>query len=227
MKQLYDFLKRSKEKKEIEKKLQENINDLLRKMCLHVKLRNIIETVTDIEKDSQYKEFKNILGDMIKSNNNFNRILANTMIIMKNCIAKSEEERRIGSIKGNFYNYDKCDVCNKYIDDNKNEIISCFGCGHQSHDHCAYREKEEYEDECNICKQTEIIEEHFKLKKGKKIEKEKNDKNEEDENKTKIINDNEEDNDNKEEDNWFGNRDDNIKKLNDYDTKYMEMLEEI
>ena len=227
LKQLYDFLKRSKEKKEIEKKLQENINDLLRKMCLHVKLRNIIETVTDIEKDSQYKEFKNILGDMIKSNNNFNRILANTMIIMKNCIAKSEEERRIGSIKGNFYNYDKCDVCNKYIDDNKNEIISCFGCGHQSHDHCAYREKEEYEDECNICKQTEIIEEHFKLKKGKKIEKEKNDKNEEDENKTKIINDNEEDNDNKEEDNWFGNRDDNIKKLNDYDTKYMEMLEEI
>jgi len=51
-------------------------------MCLHVKLRNIIETVTDTHKESQYKEFKNTLSDMIKSNNNFNRILSNTMIIM-------------------------------------------------------------------------------------------------------------------------------------------------
>ena len=84
-------------KKNIEKKIQENINDLLRKMSLHVKLRNIIETVTDIQKDSQYKEFKNILGDMIKSNNNFNRILSNTMTIMKNCISKSEEQRKLGS----------------------------------------------------------------------------------------------------------------------------------
>ena len=91
---------------------------------------------------------------------------------------------------------------------------------------CAYREKEEYEDECNICKQTEIIEEHFKLKKEKKSEKQK-EKIEENENKNKIINNNEEENNNKEEDNWFGNKDDNIKKLNDYDKKYMEMLEEI
>ena len=231
LKQLYDFQKRGKENKEIEKKLQENINDLLRKMCLHVKLRNIIETVTDIEKDSQYKEFKNILGDMIKSNNNFNRILSNTMIIMKNCITKSEEERRLGSIKGNYFNYDKCDVCNKYIDDNKNEIISCFGCGHQSHENCAFREKEDYEEECYICKQSEIIDEyeHFKLKKGKKIEKEINDKNNEEkkEGENKIINNNEDDNENKEEENWFGNRDDNIKKLNDYDKRYMEMLGEI
>lgn len=63
-------------------------------MSLHVKLRNIIGTVTEIQKETQYKEFKNILGDMIKSNNNFNRILSNTMTIMKNCIIKSEDERK-------------------------------------------------------------------------------------------------------------------------------------
>ena len=136
LKQLYGFKQRSNGNKSIEEKLQDNINDLLRKMCLHVKLRNIIETVTDIQKDSEYKEFKNILGDMIKSNNNFNRILSNTMIIMKNCITKSEEARIVGSMKGNFYNYEKCDVCHKYIDDNKNEILSCFGCGHQCHEYC-------------------------------------------------------------------------------------------
>ena len=147
-------------------------------MSLHVKLRNIIETVTDIQKDSQYKEFKNILSDMIKSNNNFNRILSNTMTIMKNCISKSEEQRKLGSLKGNFYNYDKCDVCNKYIDDSKNEILSCFGCGHQSHNFCAYKEKEDYESECFICKQSEIIDEYANIKKEIKT-KDKKEKNEE------------------------------------------------
>ena len=38
-------------------------------------LQNIIETVTEVQKEAQYKEFKNILGDMLRSNNSFNRIL--------------------------------------------------------------------------------------------------------------------------------------------------------
>ena len=238
LKQLYDFGKRSNGNKDIEKQIQENINELLRKMCLHVKLRNIIETVTDIQKDSKYKEFKNILGDMIKSNNSFNRILTNTMIIMRNCIIKSEEERKLGSLKGNFYNYEKCDVCNKYIDDNKNEILSCFGCGHQSHEKCAYREKEDYESECSICKQSEIIEEHFNLKKVIKKDKEEKEEKEEkkkeeekkdveENNDNNIINNEEDKNKDEEEENIFGTRDERIKKLNDYDLRYMEMLKEI
>ena len=225
LKQLFDFKKRSNGNQNIEKQISENINELLRKMCLHVKLRNIIETVTDIQKESKYKEFKNILGDMIKSNNNFNRILANTMIIMKNCISKSEEKRRLDSIKGNFYNYEKCYVCNKYIDDNKNEILSCFGCGHQSHEKCAYKEKEDYESECLICIQSEIIDEHANLKKEKKAKDHKEEKKEE--NSTNININSEEENKNIEEDNYFGTKDEKIKKLNDYDSNYLEMLEEI
>ena len=166
---------------------------------------------------------------MIKSNNNFNRILSNTMTIMKNSIIKSEDERKKGSIKGNFYNYEKCDVCNKYIDESKNEILSCFGCGHQSHEYCAYREKEDYESECFICKQSEIIDEHVNLKKERKIVKKDKDEESKEKDNQNVINI-EENKDNKEkekEDNWFGNRDDNIKKLNDYDNCYLEMIREI
>ena len=239
LKQLYGFKQRSNGNKSIEEKLQDNINDLLRKMCLHVKLRNIIETVTDIQKDSEYKEFKNILGDMIKSNNNFNRILSNTMIIMKNCITKSEEARIVGSMKGNFYNYEKCDVCHKYIDDNKNEILSCFGCGHQCHEYCAYREKDDYESECYICKQSEIIDDHINLKKEKKVKDENNnnisineEKNEIKEEKKEIKEEEneikEEKNDTKEEeDKLYGIKNDRIKILNDFDNRYLAMLEEI
>ena len=237
LKQLYDFKQRSNGNKSIEEKLQENINDLLRKMCLHVKLRNIIETVTDIQKDSEYKEFKNILGDMIKSNNNFNRILSNTMIIMRNCITKSEEARIIGSMKGNYYNYEKCDVCHKYIDDNKNEILSCFGCGHQCHEYCAYREKDDCESECYICKQSEIIDEHINLKKEKKIKEDNNDiannqekneiKEENNEIKKEVNEIKEEKNDIKEEDNLYEMKNERIKLLNDFDNRYLAMLEEI
>ena len=239
LKQLYGFKQRSNGNKSIEEKLQDNINDLLRKMCLHVKLRNIIETVTDIQKDSEYKEFKNILGDMIKSNNNFNRILSNTMIIMKNCITKSEEARIVGSMKGNYYNYEKCDVCHKYIDDNKNEILSCFGCGHQCHEYCAYREKDDYESECYICKQSEIIDDHINLKKEKKVKDENNnnisnneEKNEIKEEKKEIKEEEneikEEKNDTKEEeDKLYGIKNDRIKILNDFDNRYLAMLEEI
>ena len=218
LKQLYDFESKCTEKKDIQKKIQENINDFLRKMSLHVKLRNIIGTVTEIQKETQYKDFKNILGDMIKSNNNFNRILSNTMTIMKNYIIKSEEDRKKGSIKGNFYNYEKCDVCNKYIDESKNEIISCFGCGHQSHEYCAYREKEDYESECFICKQSEIIDEHANLKKERKMaKKDKDEENKDKDNQNEIIIEENKENNEKEkekekEDNWFGNKDDNIKK---------------
>ena len=233
LKQFYDFESKCTEKKDIQKKIQENINDFLRKMSLHVKLRNIIGTVTEIQKETQYKDFKNILGDMIKSNNNFNRILSNTMTIMKNYIIKSEEDRKKGSIKGNFYNYEKCDVCNKYIDESKNEIISCFGCGHQSHEYCAYREKEDYESECFICKQSEIIDEHANLKKERKMaKKDKDEENKDKDNQNEIIIEENKENNEKEkekekEDNWFGNKDDNIKKLNDYDNCYLEMLREI
>ena len=67
-------------------------------MCLHVSLQNIIETVTEIQKDAQYKEFKNILDDMLRSNNSFNRILENTKLILKNSTIISEEERSQSSI---------------------------------------------------------------------------------------------------------------------------------
>ena len=157
--QLYEFEKRSGDNEIIIKQIKENINQLLRKMCLHVKLRNIIEVVISKRENSLFKDFQNILCEMIKSNNNFNRILTNTMTIMKNSAINSEEEMLKQCIKGNYYNNDKCDVCNKYIDDKKNEKIFCFGCGHQCHDFCAYNKNEEFESECPICKEKEIIDE--------------------------------------------------------------------
>ena len=151
--QLYEFEKKGENDENIIKKMKENINQLLRKMCLHVKLRNIIEVVINKKEDSLFKDFQNILCEMIQSNNNFNRILTNTMIIMKNCAINSEEEMLNVCIKGSYYNNDKCDFCHKEIDDKKNEKIFCFGCGHQCHEYCSFNKGEEFESECPICRE--------------------------------------------------------------------------
>ena len=95
-------------------------------MCLHVSLQYIIETVIEIQKEAQYKEFKNILGDMLRSNKSFNRFLKNTKLILKSSIVKSEIERNQSSIKGNCYNNKLCDVCHKYFLNSRSEVVACF-----------------------------------------------------------------------------------------------------
>ena len=219
--QLYEFEKKSENNENIIQKIKENINQLLRKMCLHVKLRNIIEVVISKRENSLFKDFQNILCEMIKSNNNFNRILTNTMTIMKNCAINSEEQMLLECIKGNYYNNEKCDVCNKEINDKKEEKIFCFGCGHQCHDFCAYNKNEEYESECPICKEKEIIDEPI-MKENKNmnviltnnIEQKSKEINEEKKNEIREEQLNE-------------SREDKIKKLNDFDNGYLAMLEEI
>ena len=218
LKTLYIFEKKCV-KKDAEKHISENIEDLLRKMCLHVSLQNIIETVTEIQKDAQYKEFKNILGDMLRSNNSFNRILETTKVILKHSTIISEEERSLSSIRGNCYNNKLCDVCHKNFVKSKNEIISYFGCGHQSHEKCAFCNNNF--EECVICRREGIGDEidltsQIFGKKEDKKEKEENKINEKDKkakkNKKVFM---------------FGIREDKIKKLKDFDKKYTEKVLEI
>ena len=207
LKTLYNFEKRCQN--EISKKnISKNIEDLLKKMCLHVSIQNIIETVTEIQKDAQYKEFKNILNDMLRSNNSFNRILENTKLILKNSSINYEEERSQSSIRSNCYNNKVCDVCHKNFIKSKREIISCFGCGHQCHEKFAYCSNNV--EECIICRRNAIGDEFNFDKKsldknsGKKVENEKD---------KKLF--------------MVDIRKDRIKKLKDFDDKYTKKVLEI
>ena len=217
LKTLYNFEKKCV-MKDAEKKISENIEDLLRKMCLHVSLQNIIETVTEIQKDAQYKEFKNILGDMLRSNNSFNRILENTKLILKHSTVISEEERSQSSIRGNCYNNKICDVCHKNFVKSKTEIVSCFGCGHQSHEKCAYCNNNF--EECVICRREGIGDEYDLSSSLKK----KEDKKEKEEN---MINEKDKKNKKGNKVFMFGIRDDKIQKLKDFDKKYTEKVLDI
>ena len=189
-------------------------------MCLHVSLQNIIETVTEIQKDAQYKEFKNILGDMLRSNNSFNRILKNTKLILKSSIVKSEIERNQSSIRGNCYNNRLCDVCHKYFVHSRSEVLTCFGCGHQSHVKCAYCNNNN--DECVICRREDVGNDDMNKILINKVDYRNKSENENNMNKISDNRFNKKGNDF-----MFGNRNDKIKKLKDYDKKYIEKITEI
>lgn len=161
-------------KNKIINNLQKYIEELLKQMCLFVSIQNLVDYVTESHNRAQYKEFKFILESMLRTNTSFDRVLNSTMIILKRAINNSENERKKVTLKGNNYNYTKCDVCHEYFENSKTEVVLCFGCGHQSHKSCCYKKKlnndeEELNDrnfkpECLICYQNEIENENVEGK---------------------------------------------------------------
>ena len=163
----------------MQNQLQKCIADLLKQMCLYVGIQNLVEYVTENQNRAQYKEFKSILESMLRTNTSFNRVIDNTMTILKRAVNNYEKEREKVTLKGNNYNYKKCDVCQEFFDIGKNEVMLCFGCGHQSHKKCCYKKKlnknkiidgNEFDEECMICHQNEIENEEDKIAKEKEVD---------------------------------------------------------
>ena len=133
--------------KPIQITLQKAIEDLLKQMCLYVSIQNLVRHVTEKQERAQYKEFKSILESMLRSNTSFDRVLNSVIAILKDSIEESESKRKKITSKGNNYNFKKCDVCKKYFQNSVDEIIYCFGCGHQSHEKCCHKKKIKNENE--------------------------------------------------------------------------------
>ena len=162
------------DKKLIQNTLQKGVEDLLKQMCLYVSIQNLVKNVTEYQGRAQYKEFKTILESMLRFNTSFDRVLHSVMAILRDSIENSESKRKKVTSKGNNYNYKRCDVCNKLYENSKEEVIYCFGCGHQSHEKCCHKKKlknekenritlnEEEEDElnyiieCEVCRKNKI-----------------------------------------------------------------------
>ena len=167
-------------RKKVQSMLQKCIADLLKRMCLYVGIQNLVEYLTENQNRARYKEFKSILESMLRTNTSFNRVISNTMTILKRAINNYENERKKVILRGNNYNYKKCDVCQGPFENSKNEIMLCFGCGHQSHKKCCYKRKFkkeeiisgiEFAEECMICHQKETEnEDEKKMEKEKELE---------------------------------------------------------
>ena len=218
-------------KKTIQTTLQKGIEDLLKKMCEYVSIQNLVNNVTENQERAQYKEFKNILESMLRSNTSFDRVLHSVMAILKDSIENSESKRKKVTSKGNNYNYKNCDVCNKHFVNSREEIIYCFGCGHQSHEKCSYKKKiknekdnriilNEADDEynciieCEVCRKNKIENRNKYENEEENLKNVEKDKDEDEETiKFKSPSD-------KSKSFKFGNKREKLKKIDRYDNNY-------
>ena len=227
--ELEDSLENHKNKEKIKETLQKGIAMLLKEICSYVRIQKLISYVTEKQEKAQYKEYKTILETMLRSNNSFDRVLDSVMIILKNSIENAESIRKEVTSKGNNYNIKKCDVCNQFFKNTRDEIVYFFGCGHQSHENCCHKKKinsnknrtiinnesdneENFVPECEVCRKNKI----------------ENENKREDEYEDFIMNEDREIAENiimnkqsvKMKAFKFGNKKDKFKKIEKYDMKY-------
>ena len=144
LKKLYEY-EDSVDKIENNKKIKESLQigkaTLLKEISSYVRIQKLISYVTEKQEKAEYKEYKTILETMLRWNNSFDRVLYSVMTILKTSIENAESTRKKVISKGNNYNIKKCDVCNQFFQNTKDEIVYFFGCGHQSHEKCCYKKK--------------------------------------------------------------------------------------
>ena len=231
LKKLYEY-EDSVDKIENNKKIKESLQigkaTLLKEISSYVRIQKLISYVTEKQEKAEYKEYKTILETMLRWNNSFDRVLYSVMTILKTSIENAESTRKKVISKGNNYNIKKCDVCNQFFQNTKDEIVYFFGCGHQSHEKCCYKKKINNNKNRIILHKKEENEESFlprcEVCRKNKIENRNKMENDFEE---FIMSEDREDTDiviSKENIKMkafkFGNKKDKLKKLDKYDMKY-------
>ena len=122
------------------------IQNYLKNMCFYVSIKNILETVTNKNNVAEFKEFKNLLLDMLFLFKKLGTVLNYVKIMFNNQIIFKEKKFVEENENGIFINKNKCDFCMKEFE--KNQKIFVFKCKHFFHEFCV-------NNECLICKNKE------------------------------------------------------------------------
>lgn len=169
--------------KDIEFKLSREIKNLLEKMCSFVSIKKIMDNVTENYKNAGIKEFKEILTQMLGNYNNLTKIYQSAKELLCNSVLFNEKDLIKNNVRGNEFEIEKCDECNKYFEKVKRipEKILVFSCGHLCHDKCAAIEND-WDTVCSVCRRNEvessIITSEEKVIKKEETEEEENRKDE-------------------------------------------------
>ena len=160
LKALYDFLNRITPKgdKDIIGAISALIESFLKKMCLYVKMKEILEFIIINYKESDYKEFKELIIKILQSFGRYTNVLKSAKILLSNALVYGAEHFNKVREEGTMIKLEKCDWCRRKFIKGSNESIIVFQCGHKIHSKCYYKEGEIYKEEpiCVICKQNEL-----------------------------------------------------------------------
>jgi WD40 repeat protein len=139
---------------ELNKRISQDIKDILEKMCSYVSIQKIITNVTEKYKQAEFKEFKKLLLKMLSSYSHLKNILISAKNLLANSILYNVIELKKLNHRGNRYNLYKCDQCSRLFNHMSDEAILVFGCGHKCHMKCVGNDDSDVI--CNICRRNEI-----------------------------------------------------------------------
>ena len=177
----------SKKKKLTEKLsllISTEIKELLEKMCSFVSVTEVLNFVSENNKDAGFKEFRELITKLLGSYGNFTNILYSTRKLLTNSILSDEMQFQKINLKGDLLNAKQCDLCKKEFEEiqGKKEYIIVFNCNHIFHKECIVKNKQQRNVECPLCKDLDIgldmnKGKSFINKKNVKIEQDTNDSN--------------------------------------------------
>ena len=166
LKTMYDCFNKSSalNNKNISDAISEQIESLLKKMCLYVKMKEILEFVILNYQDSKYIEFKNLIIKILQSFLRYTKVLGSAKVLLSNSIIYNAKSFYKVRGEGRLVTLEKCDWCRRKFAKGSNEKIILFQCGHKIHSKCNYKEGQMVNGEpvCMICKTNNFEEENEK-----------------------------------------------------------------
>jgi hypothetical protein len=160
--------KKKKGTEKLSETISKEIKDLMEKMCSFVSVTQILNFVSEHNKNAGFKEFREVLSKILFSYSNFTNILYSTRKLLTNSILGDENNFLKLNLKGDLLNVQKCDLCKGEFKEGKGkkELIIVFNCHHAFHKDCIVKNKQQRNIECPICRELEI---GYDMHKGKSL----------------------------------------------------------
>ena len=140
--------------------ISNEIKELLEKMCSFVDITQILNFVSENNKNAGFKEFRELIMKILSSYSNFTNILYSTRNLLNNAILEDEQYLQTLNLKGELLSAKQCDLCKKEFNENqgKKELLMVFNCNHIFHKECIVKPKPHKEKhlECPLCSEIEF-----------------------------------------------------------------------
>ena len=134
------------------------IKELLEKMCSFVDVTEVLNFVSENNKNAGFKEFRELITNLLGNYGNFTNILYSARKLLTNSILRDEIQFQKTNLKGDLLNAKICDLCKQEFKEvqGKKELIIVFSCNHIFHKECITKNKPQRNLECPLCREFEV-----------------------------------------------------------------------
>ena len=157
------FYASAKENCALKTSVQRVLQQLLRKMCFHVSLQEIFQSIINGFQGTEFNDFKPVLSTVLTPISNYIKVIGTAKELLYNAVVSNIASSKQIIKTGKEFALSKCEICKKKFANEPNEMIILFQCGHTMHSRCNERDCDYIVDEsnatCALCRRNELYDE--------------------------------------------------------------------